>query len=502
MLKEEQEGSVMAEYQRFVAYFYEYINGKKAGNAGFVRVDRRNGRYRLHLQLRREIWQPQPLAIYGYREQSRRNGEENREENKAENRAENGLNESRSKKEKADYYHVTYLGKGWPQGDSFIRKLEFQDEVEEKNKESLTGLWIPAGGGRCFISHWQEGEVEPERLKTPEELQREKEEQNRNKAKKTDIYRDYKEKDTEKKTESVEKEAGEKAKDAENREADSEKGIETGAKINIETDENTEKDEEKSEKKTAGSEEEGGLRATEAEIETEDVQANMEERKIEEVSEKKEEKMTGKEDAESGEEREALQETEQDTCTGDIDQENIQAKHINKNGQEDIDNINRIISIDIGDDREKEDQIRETRFGTGREPQECLEAMQRVKVEKETETESEWQQHWNMLRQHHRRFRPFEGVQEEGLMICPRDVMWLREQGWPVGRNSFMMQGFVQYHHLLLYDDGSRGFLLGVPGRDCCQERKQAADFGFPEFVPGYGRPGYGGTFGYWCRRL
>ena len=123
--------------------------------------------------------------------------------------------------------------------------------------------------------------------------------------------------------------------------------------------------------------------------------------------------------------------------------------------------------------------------------------MQRVKIEKEAETKSEWRQHWNMLRQHHRRICPFEGVQTEGLMICPRDVMWLREQGWPVGRNSFMMQGFVQYHHLLLYDDGSRGFLLGVPGRDCYQERKQSADFGFPEFVPGHG-----GGLGYWCRRL
>lgn len=376
----------MAEYQRFVAYFYEYINGKRTGNAGFVRVNRRNGRYRLHLQLRREIWQPQPLAVYGYREQGRRNGEENR-----------------SPEEKLDYYQVTYLGKGWPQGDSFIRKLEFQDEEEEENQESLAGLWIPAGGDRCFISHWQEGEVEQARLKTPEELQREKEEQNRSKAKKTDIYREYREKDTE---------------------------------------ENVEKEEEKMD----GEFEKAGEPDTEIDMGKD------------ETEEKKEKKVTG---------------------------------------QKNTDTILRKASINIEDDRENENQIRETRFGTGREPQECLEAMQRVKIEKEAETKSEWRQHWNMLRQHHRRICPFEGVQTEGLMICPRDVMWLREQGWPVGRNSFMMQGFVQYHHLLLYDDGSRGFLLGVPGRDCYQERKQSADFGFPEFVPGHG-----GGLGYWCRRL
>lgn len=388
MLKEEQEGSVMAEYQRFVAYFYEYINGKRTGNAGFVRVNRRNGGYRLHLQLRREIWQPQPLAVYGYREQGRRNGEENR-----------------SPEEKLDYYQVTYLGKGWPQGDSFIRKLEFQDEEEEENQESLAGLWIPAGGDRCFISHWQEGEVEPERLKTPEELRREKEEQDRNKAKKTDIYR---EKDTEEKVEREE--------------------------------------EKKEEEKMDGEFEKAGEPDTEIDM--------------------------GKDETEDKEEKKVT-------------------------GQKNTDTIIRKASINIEDDRENENQIRETRFGTGREPQECLEAMQRVKIEKEAETKSEWRQHWNMLRQHHRRIRPFEGVQTEGLMICPRDVMWLREQGWPVGRNSFMMQGFVQYHHLLLYDDGSRGFLLGVPGRDCYQERKQSADFGFPEFVPGHG-----GGLGYWCRRL
>ena len=42
----------MAEYRRFVAYIYEYVNGIKGENAGFVKVESRNGicRIQLHLQ--------------------------------------------------------------------------------------------------------------------------------------------------------------------------------------------------------------------------------------------------------------------------------------------------------------------------------------------------------------------------------------------------------------------------------------------------------------------
>lgn len=42
----------MAEYRRFIAYIYEYINGVKGNNAGFVKVESRNGicRFQVHLQ--------------------------------------------------------------------------------------------------------------------------------------------------------------------------------------------------------------------------------------------------------------------------------------------------------------------------------------------------------------------------------------------------------------------------------------------------------------------
>ena len=43
----------MAEYRRFIAYVYEYRNGKKTDNCGFVKVEVRNGlcTVEIHLQV-------------------------------------------------------------------------------------------------------------------------------------------------------------------------------------------------------------------------------------------------------------------------------------------------------------------------------------------------------------------------------------------------------------------------------------------------------------------
>lgn len=43
----------MSEYRHFVAYIYEYRDGKKKNNAGYVKADSRNGecRFQIHMQL-------------------------------------------------------------------------------------------------------------------------------------------------------------------------------------------------------------------------------------------------------------------------------------------------------------------------------------------------------------------------------------------------------------------------------------------------------------------
>lgn len=56
----------MPEYKRFVAYFYEYINGKKQKNAGFAKVELRNGMWRILFRLTTEFQPEPPIAVYGF----------------------------------------------------------------------------------------------------------------------------------------------------------------------------------------------------------------------------------------------------------------------------------------------------------------------------------------------------------------------------------------------------------------------------------------------------
>ncbi|MCD8337787.1 MAG: hypothetical protein LUD18_11090 [Lachnospiraceae bacterium] len=56
----------MPEYRRFVAYFYEYIDGKKQGNAGFAKVELRNGMWRILFRLTLPDAPEPPVRVYGF----------------------------------------------------------------------------------------------------------------------------------------------------------------------------------------------------------------------------------------------------------------------------------------------------------------------------------------------------------------------------------------------------------------------------------------------------
>ena len=64
----------MADYRRFIAYVYEYTQGKKGSGRGFIKVEARNGVCRMNFKLegisgRGEV----PTQVYGYvREKSDR----------------------------------------------------------------------------------------------------------------------------------------------------------------------------------------------------------------------------------------------------------------------------------------------------------------------------------------------------------------------------------------------------------------------------------------------
>ena len=123
----------MAAYRRFIAYFYEYIDGKRQRNAGFVKAEQRGGNWRISLQLKGKWWTEGELEIYGYREENNR-------------------------------YQTVFLAKGYPQRDCLMRKIRLPEGWTDRwgrPFEKLEGMWIPVGEKRCFISHWGEGEPQP-----------------------------------------------------------------------------------------------------------------------------------------------------------------------------------------------------------------------------------------------------------------------------------------------------------------------------------------------------
>ena len=83
--------------------------------------------------------------------------------------------------------------------------------------------------------------------------------------------------------------------------------------------------------------------------------------------------------------------------------------------------------------------------------------------------------------------------------ILPCDLIALQQAGWQVGRSSFLLHGFYQYHHLLLARKADGSFVLGVPGLQNPQECYMAQTFGFPDFKTAkwkdHGRP-----FGYYYK--
>ena len=66
----------MPGYRRFIAYVYEYSQGKKGEGKGFIKVEARNGTCRMNIKLERVPGNDRTMAaVYGYvREGTRTRG--------------------------------------------------------------------------------------------------------------------------------------------------------------------------------------------------------------------------------------------------------------------------------------------------------------------------------------------------------------------------------------------------------------------------------------------
>ncbi|MCI8669672.1 MAG: hypothetical protein HFI34_09160 [Lachnospiraceae bacterium] len=94
-------------------------------------------------------------------------------------------------------------------------------------------------------------------------------------------------------------------------------------------------------------------------------------------------------------------------------------------------------------------------------------------------------------------------IDGECIKITPHDISYLPKKYWQLCNNSFMLHGFYNYRYLILCEkimNGTKRYLIGVPGLYHQREQTMARMFGFTEFE-GNKRNGTM-NFGYWCMYL
>ncbi len=106
---------------------------------------------------------------------------------------------------------------------------------------------------------------------------------------------------------------------------------------------------------------------------------------------------------------------------------------------------------------------------------------------------------WDQFQCHYPPMEPFTDDEiVECIRIAPKDIMFLRRDDQRFARNNFLLQSFYNYQHLMLGRLRDGGYVLGVPGLYENQERFMANMFGFMNFKEA--RPGKQENFGYWLR--
>ncbi|MCC8105593.1 MAG: hypothetical protein LIO99_06245 [Clostridiales bacterium] len=142
----------MSEYRRFVAYFYEYADGKKQQNAGFAKVELRDGMWRVLFRLTIPNRPEPPLRVYGF---VRENG----------------------------YLQGFLLGTmaaGGTAPEEWAWRADTPVGLEKYLFGEMNGMRIESGDGRSFFTVWDDEAMDPARfvLEIPqsESMPQEKEE--------------------------------------------------------------------------------------------------------------------------------------------------------------------------------------------------------------------------------------------------------------------------------------------------------------------------------------
>ena len=97
---------------------------------------------------------------------------------------------------------------------------------------------------------------------------------------------------------------------------------------------------------------------------------------------------------------------------------------------------------------------------------------------------------------------PFEDDEMEWCFgMEPKDLSYFPMEYWHYAKNTFLLQGFYNYRHLLYAHKEGKNY-LGVPGQFHRREQFLAGQFGFPLFKATKKKRTTVGDFGYWMKEL
>ena len=113
---------------------------------------------------------------------------------------------------------------------------------------------------------------------------------------------------------------------------------------------------------------------------------------------------------------------------------------------------------------------------------------------------------WQQLQQEYQAIDPFA---DDEIIDCIRleqkDLPNLRRNNWLIGNNQFILHAFSNHQHLIMgrmNHSDQPVYILGVPGVYDPKEKFMANMFGFPYFKPGSEHTLHPGNFGYWYRAI
>lgn len=145
----------MADYHRFVAYIYEYVNGKKMQNTGFAKIELRNAICRIQIHIQNVRMLDGKTEVFGIVRQPK------------ESRKNNPI--------------ILLIGEGQTQGSGFDRRFTVPEEpfVEESCRfEQVCGIYIRSQSGRNWMTVFDDEPIAIENLGKPEEIKAETDEEN------------------------------------------------------------------------------------------------------------------------------------------------------------------------------------------------------------------------------------------------------------------------------------------------------------------------------------